>query len=438
MGQSARVIDTTGVTSPPIDLDCAIVGAGAAGLATAIFTLDRRPDARIAVLDGARRPGAKILVSGGSRCNVTNTIVTEADFNGGRPAVIRRILRSLPVADTVAFFDGIGVPLHEEAGGKLFPDSNRSRDVLDALLRELGRLGAEVRSDHRVTDVTADGGGFRVTTSQGPLRARAVVLATGGLSLPKTGSDGAGYELARRLGHTIIPTTPALAPLLLDTDKAAALATLSGVTLPVRLELRVNGAVTVRIPGSLLWTHFGVSGPVVLDVSRHWLRSRLDGDAPELHANLCPDDSFDSIEARWIELSRRQPRISIQTALSTMLSASLGSALLERLRLPAETTLAELSRADRRQLVHSMVELPLPVADSRGYAFAEATAGGVDLSEINPSTMESRRRAGLFLVGEILDVDGRIGGFNFQWAWSSAHVAARALARHEGGDPARP
>ena len=388
-----------------------------------------------------RRPpsGAKILVSGGSRCNVTNAIVTESDFNGGRPAVIRTILRGLPVADTVAFFSDIGVPLHEEASGKLFPDSNRSRDVLEALLRELDRLGAGVRSDHRVSAVAADDGGFLVTTSQGPLRARSVVLATGGLSLPKTGSDGAGYEFARRFGHTIIPTTPALAPLVLDAAKAAALAALSGVTLPVRLDLRVNGAVTARLPGSLLWTHFGVSGPVVLDMSRHWLRSRLDGGAPDLHASLCPDDSFDSLDAKFIELSRRQPRISIQTALSTMLAASIGTALAERLQLPSETTLAELSRADRRQLVHAMVELPLPVTDSRGYAFAEATAGGVDLSEINPSTMESRRRPGLFLVGEILDVDGRIGGFNFQWAWSSAYVAARTLAtRRAGAEPARP
>jgi predicted Rossmann fold flavoprotein len=417
-----------------MELDVAIVGAGAAGLATAIFTLRRHPGARIALLDGARRPGAKILVSGGSRCNVTNVVVTEADFNGGRPAVIRTILRALPVSETVSFFHGIGVPLHEEPNGKLFPDSNRSRDVLDALLGELGRLGAEVRNEHRVTDVTPDGSGFQVTTSRGPLRVRTVVLATGGLSLPKTGSDGAGYSFARRLGHSIVPTTPALAPLLLEADHQASLARLSGITLPVRLDLRVNGVVGTRIAGSMLWTHFGVSGPVVLDMSRHWLRGRLNQHVLQLHASLCPNESFDTLEARWIDLARQQPRISVQTALSTMLSASLGSALLERLGLTPAETLAALTRADRRRLVHTMLELPLPVLDSRGYSYAEATAGGVDLGEIDPSTMESRRCPGLYLVGEILDVDGRIGGFNFQWAWSSAHVAARALARRCGGE----
>jgi predicted Rossmann fold flavoprotein len=289
-----------------------------------------------------------------------------------------------------------------------------------------------------VVDLAPDDDGFLVTTSQGPIRARTVVLATGGLSLPKTGSDGAGYGFARRFGHTIVATTPALAPLLLDAGGDGIRTALSGVTHTVRLDLRVNGVVETRIAGSMLWTHFGVSGPAVLDMSRHWLRGRLDGPGLRLHASLCPDDTFDTLEARWLDLGRRQPRISIQTALSTMLPTSLGCALLESLNLRPELTLAELSRADRRRVVHVMLELPLPVIDSRGYTYAEATAGGVDLSEIDPSTMESRRCPRLYLVGEILDVDGRIGGFNFQWAWSSAHVAARALARRLTGAPSRP
>jgi predicted Rossmann fold flavoprotein len=338
--------------------------------------------------------------------------------------VIRTILRALPVFATIAFFHEIGVPLHEEPGGKLFPDSNRSRDVLDALLTELGRLGGEIRTDHRVVDVAPDQGDFLVTTSQGSIRARHVVLATGGLSLPKSGSDGAGYALARRFGHAIVPPTPALAPLLLENGRAA----LSGVTHPVRLDLRVSGAIAARVAGSMLWTHFGISGPAALDISRHWLRARLNGLPVQLQASLCPADTFESLEKSWLELARRQPRISVQTALSTMLPSSLGSAVLDSLGLGPEQTLAGLSREDRRRIVHAMLELPLPVTDSRGYSYAEATAGGVDLGEINPTSMESRRWKGLYLVGEILDVDGRIGGFNFQWAWSSAHVAARAIA----------
>ena len=202
-------------TLPPSS-DIAVVGAGAAGLAAAIFIRRFNQDRSVVLLDGAQRPGAKILVSGGSRCNVTNIVVTERDFWGGRPAIIRRVLRAFPVADTVAFFREIGIALHEEANGKFFPDSNRARDVLDALLREGDRAGVTLAPGHRVLGVNQSNGQFTVVTSAGELRADTVVLATGGKSLPKSGSDGAGYEMAKRLGHTIVPTTPALAPLVLS------------------------------------------------------------------------------------------------------------------------------------------------------------------------------------------------------------------------------
>jgi predicted Rossmann fold flavoprotein len=411
------------------DIDVVVVGAGAAGLATAIFTRQRQPAARVLLLDGARRPGAKILVSGGSRCNVTNVSVVDADYNGGRRAIIRRILRRLSVPETVEWFQGLGVPLHEEENGKLFPDSNRSRDVLDAFLRELERRGVELRTDHRVLDVAAKDGRFLVTTSRGPIAAGAVVLGTGGLSLPKTGSDGAGYALARQFGHSIVSTTPALVGLVLDADTPHSLhREVSGVAHEARLDLRVNGAVVTRVRGSLLWTHFGISGPAALDMSRHWLRAREDGGAPQVTAALVPDHTFEGLDARWLALVRTQPRASIQTALSSMLPGSLASVLLDRLNVAGRGTLADLPRDVRRRLVHALLEWPMPVTGSRGYSYAEVTAGGVSLDEIDPGTMQSRLMPGLYLVGEILDVDGRLGGFNFQWAWSSARVAAEALA----------
>lgn len=286
-------------------LDVVMVGAGAAGLATAIFTKRANPDARVALLEGARQPGAKILVSGGSRCNVTNVVVTEADFNSGRPAVVRRVLRALPVDDTVTFFAGLGVSLHEEPNGKLFPDSNRSRDVLNALLAEASRLGVDVRAGTRVTGIVRDASVFRVTTSTGALRAHAVVLATGGLSLPKTGSDGWGYTAATALGHSIVATTPALAPLVIDSTADRSIhGTLSGVSMPVRLDVRIDGQVATRLHGSMLWTHFGVSGPVAMDASRHWLRARLDGRDVQLTSSLCPGETFESLEREWVESVR--------------------------------------------------------------------------------------------------------------------------------------
>jgi len=411
------------------DFDVAIVGAGAAGLATAIFAKRFGPDVRIALFDGARTPGAKILVSGGSRCNVTNSVVTESDFNGGRPAIIRRILRALPVTETVDFFQKMDVPLHEEPGGKLFPDSERSRDVLEALLREAARAGTHLRWNHRVLDVARDDGTFRLATSQGVVTSRSLVLATGGLSLPKTGSDGWGYGIAQRLGHTLVPTTPALVPLVIPGDDASAIhRNLSGVSLPVRLDVRVDGKVSARIPGSLLWTHFGVSGPATLDASRHWLRARLDGRQVALSASLCPSETFESLEHAWTSSTRTRPRTSLQTIVAALLPASVATAVLDRVGIRSAHTLAELTREARRTLIQALLEWPLPVSDSRGYNYAEVTAGGVTLTEVDPSSMSSRTCPGLTLVGEILDVDGRIGGFNFQWAWSTARVAGEALA----------
>ena len=271
--------------------DVLIVGAGAAGLATAIFTRRNNPGMSVILLEGARRPGAKILISGGSRCNVTNTVVTGRDFWGGRPAIVRRVLRAFPVDATTTFFRELGVALHEEEDGKLFPDSNRSRDVLEALLREAGRSGVALLTDRRVVDVQRATDGFRITLAGGEMSARFVVLATGGRSLPKTGSDGAGLGMAERLGHSIVPTAPALVPLVLDgTDPFHA--QLSGVSQPVELSIRVDGAVATRLSGSMLWTHFGISGPVALNASRHWLRAAIEGRQVRLTANFCSGDSF--------------------------------------------------------------------------------------------------------------------------------------------------
>ncbi len=409
-----------------MDKDIVIVGAGAAGLTAAIFARQLSGRA-VRLVDGAAKPGAKILVSGGSRCNVTNAVVTERDYWGGRRTIIRRVLSRLPVPHTIAFFESLGVPLKEEATAKLFPRSDRSRDVLDALLAAARGLGVTIMPSTRVHRVAPVGSGFELETSQGPMRTSSVVLATGGLSLPKTGSDGGGLTIARGLGHTIVRTTPALAPLVLAAPGVHE--RLSGVAQDLELALRVDGKVTERIPGAMLWTHFGISGPAALDMSRHWLRARLEGREVALTAHLRPGQSFEFVETEWTNSAARQPRLALQNALAEMLPASVATALLDALRLDGTIRLAQLTRDSRRALSHALTALSLPVNDSRGYSYAEATAGGVALDEIDPATMESRKCAGLFFVGEMLDVDGRLGGFNFQWAWSSARTAAEGLAR---------
>jgi predicted Rossmann fold flavoprotein len=415
----------------PVSCDVAIVGGGAAGLATSIFLRQAHPSLHVVVLEGARKPGAKILVSGGSRCNVTNATVRETDFwTAGRRTTIRRILRAMPVDDTVAWFAAMGVPLHEEADGKLFPDSNRARDVLDALLNETARVGADVWSSARVTDVTRrNSEDFVVDTARGPLAARAVVLATGGRSLPKSGSDGAGYAMAQKLGHTIVATIPALAPLVLASDAERPwFASLSGVSHTVELAVWIDGSVAHRLRGAVLWTHFGVSGPAALNASRHWERAHEEGRPVRLTASFLPGSSYDRADAQLRAMGAERPRAGVATLLAQLLPASLASVLAAQAGITVGQPLAQLTRDERRRLARTLVELELPVIASRGFTYAEATAGGVDLSEIDSGTMESRVCPGLYLVGEVLDVDGRLGGFNFQWAWASGMVAARGIA----------
>ena len=401
-----------------------IVGGGAAGLAAAIFCARAGREQRVVCVDGARRVGAKILVSGGARCNVTNRIVTERDFWGGDSRVVRNVLRAFPASRAVRFFEDLGVSLHEEEDGKLFPDSNRSRTVLDALLREVEQSGAALHTARRVVAVDRSDGGFVVETEAGEAyRTRVVVLATGGRSLPKTGSDGTGYGLSQRLGHGYIETTPALVPLVLEDSVHTRLA---GVSHPAALTLRREGRSALRLEGALLWTHFGASGPLVLNASRHWLRARLDRQEPEVVLNLMPGETFESTDA-WLQAQQRdRPRASVRAVLAARLPASVAEAWTEATGLN-ETTMAHVAKNDRRRLVRALTESLLSVRDSRGYNFAEVTAGGIPLGEIDPATMESRICPGLYLIGEILDVDGRLGGFNFQWAWSSAWVAAQAI-----------
>jgi predicted Rossmann fold flavoprotein len=413
-----------------LKIDVLIVGGGAAGLATAIFAARRRPDRKILVLDSARKLGAKILVSGGGRCNVTNRVVTEADFRGGSPRFVRRVLRAFRVEQTIQFFAELGVALHEEENGKLFPDSNRARTVLDALLDEAGRRGVEVLAGHRVVSLARRDMGFIVTTAGETLGAERVVLATGGLSLPKTGSDGLGLQIASRLGHSLVATTPALVPLVLQGDFHRAI---SGVSQPALLKVSAEGKPPSRVEGSLLWTHFGASGPAVLDASRYWCRARLEGCDPKVSANLVPGSDFEKTEKRLLSLAAERPRLKVQNVLGSLIPASVGRAVLAHLGISEETPVGQLGRDDRRRLVHSLFEWPLRVADSRGYSFAEATAGGVPLEEVDPRTMASLKCPELYLVGEMLDVDGRLGGFNFQWAWSTGFVAGASVVASRVG-----
>ena len=405
--------------------DVVIIGAGAAGLAAAIFAARAAPMLNVRCLDGARRIGAKILVSGGSRCNVTNRSVDERDFSSGARRPVRSVLRAFPAARAVEFFTSLGVSLHEEEDGKLFPDTNRSRTVLDALLRAADDHGISIHSNTRVEEVVRADTGFMVRSGAATWHAARVVLATGGRSLPKTGSDGFGYSLATRLGHGYVETTPALAPLILEGDRHQAL---SGISHVAALICGI-GDDRVRREGSLLWTHFGISGPAALDISRHWHRAELEQRPSRIVIDVCPGRTSADLD-QWLQQQREtRPRALVETIVGTLLPAAVAAQWCRDAGVRDDATMTHMTRDERRALVQALKETELKVRDSRGYGYAEVTAGGIPLDEVDAASMESRICPGLHLVGEILDVDGRLGGFNFQWAWSSGWVAGHALAR---------
>ncbi len=390
--------------------DVVVAGAGAAGLMAAIFAA--REGARVVALDGAKRIGAKILISGGGRCNVTHDVIEATAFNGNRNS-IGKVLRTFSIAETVAFFQEIGVELKRESTGKLFPVTDRARTVLDALLGAARDAGAEVLPGHRVTALRPE---FVVRTSSGDFEARSVVLASGGRSVPKTGSDGAGYDLARSLGHSVTATFPALVPLILPGGHW--MTRLSGTSVDSLLEVRsMSGRVLARQRGPMLFTHFGISGPVVLDISRHWIAHH----PCRLVASFLPDSTFELLEHSL--LAHQNPQATVASVLRALLSERLIEAVCDSAAVSSVTPLGKLRRPDRRQLIRSLIDVEIPVVRDRGFDYAEVTAGGVPLSEVELPTMQSRIRSRVFLCGEILDVDGRIGGYNFQWAWASGRLA---------------
>jgi predicted flavoprotein YhiN len=435
-----------------------VVGAGAAGLTAAIRAGEA--GARVTLLNAHPRLGLKILMSGGTRCNVTHRKVTERDFHGGSANVVRRILSAFTPEQTRRWFeDELGVALKLEETGKYFPVSDDAQTVLDALLAACERAGVTLRKGARVVRLERAGAGGEATASDAPrwragiepvrgsgdlgegtartgetdfalpagepaewIEADGVVLASGGLSFPRTGSDGTGYALALRLGHTIVPTTPALTPLV-AVDPMCQSA--QGVTLEAELALWVDGRVAERVTGSLLFAHFGVTGPAALDLSRWW--HAAEGKPRRVTMSFTPGMTLETLEHEWLEYVLANPRRGVRTWLGERLPERIADTLTAESGLGGGA-ISQVKRERRLTLLRGLLERDLGVTGTLGYEKAEVTAGGVPLAEVDASTLESRVAPELWLCGEILDVEGRLGGFNFQWSWSSGTVAGRAAA----------
>ena len=415
-------------SSPQIVPHVVVLGAGAAGLVAAQFAA--REGARVTLVERTRTGGKKIVVAGGGRCNVLPSTVDPGRFvTSSSPNLLRRMLLSWPLDEQVRFFeDEMGIPLALEAEtGKLFPASNRATDVRDALTRACRQLDVDMRFRTTVTalgppeaSASAPGAsGWRVETDAGPIAADRVVVATGGLSVPKTGSDGFGLAAAERLGHRMTPTYPALTPLLAE---GAPHADLSGVSLTASVEAPARKA-GMRTRGGFLFTHRGYSGPAVLDVSHRATLARAAGERQPLRVAWTDADA-----GAWDARLQDHGPGTVATLLRAALPTRLADALLAHAEVPPDRARAELRRDERRRLVAALTAFELPWTGDEGYRKAEVTGGGVGLGEVHPGTLESRRQPGLYFCGEVLDAFGPIGGYNFMWAWSTGRLAGVASA----------
>ncbi|HEX5136365.1 MAG TPA: NAD(P)/FAD-dependent oxidoreductase [Planctomycetota bacterium] len=390
----------------PESADVVILGAGAAGLWAAGTAAARGK--KVLLLEKNPRVGVKILASGGTHCNVTTTLeghaLSEAfGRDGGR--FLRPSLRRLGPRDVRNELDALGVPTEEGEWEKVWPKSRRASDVAHALLRRALAAGATVRTGAAVLDLRP---GFVVRTSRGDVTAPKIIVTVGGRSYPKSGTTGDGYAWLQSLGHTIVRPTPALVPLVIDLPWVRALA---GITVP-QARVWVDRKADRRRP--LLFTHTGLSGPGAMDVSRWFELGPAD-----LHVDFLPDVSEEELRTAIAQSKR--------IAKALPLPARLAEALCEAEGVRGQQPGGETSRAHRHALLMAVKRWTPPVSGTRGFDHAEVTAGGVALPEVDPSTMESRIAKGLFVAGEILDVDGPIGGFNFQSAFSTGHAAGLAV-----------
>ena len=405
-------------------VDGIVVGGGPAGMFAAITAAEKGK--KVLLLEKNHRLGKKLLITGKGRCNVTNhctgqEVLQNTPRNG---RFLFSAMAAFPPEKTYAFFESHGCPLKVERGNRVFPVSDRSQSVLDCLQDELRRLHVTVREE-RVTEIlTAEGRVTGVRTDRGSHEAGWVILATGGVSYPATGSTGDGYRMAEVLGHTIVPQEGSLVPLEAEED-CKQMQGLSLRNVGVKL-LGAKGKVLYQDFGELLFTHFGVSGPTVLSASCH-----MKGEGCHLLLDLKPALDEAKLDARILRDLEMYQNRAMENALTDLLPRSMIPVVLRRLEIAPDMQANSLTKQKRRALVELLKAFPVEILGKRPVSEAIITSGGVKVSEINPKTMESKLVPGLYFAGEIIDCDAYTGGFNLQIAWATAHAAAISAAENE-------
>ncbi|TGY33072.1 NAD(P)/FAD-dependent oxidoreductase [Stenotrophomonas maltophilia] len=391
-----------------IRCDVLVIGAGAAGLMCALTAGQR--GRIVQVIDHANKVGKKILMSGGGRCNFTNTGTTPANFLSANPHFCKSALARYTPGDFIEMVERHGIAYHEKELGQLFCDVS-SKQIVRMLVDECQAAGVQIRTDCGVDKVERGADGFHVHTAQGHFHAASLVVATGGLSIPSLGATGFGYELARQFGHTVLPTRAGLVPLTLSGTHQERFHDLSGVALPVAARC---GDVAFR--NSMLITHRGVSGPAILQISSFW----QPGD--DLRLDLLPDRDAET----WLrDMKRDRGAAELRTVLSEVVPRRLALRLCEHW-LP-DRPMRQIDERQLREAAALLQDFPLVASGTEGYRTAEVTLGGVDTRKVSSSTFESQLVPGLHFIGEVLDVTGWLGGYNFQWAWACGHAAGQVV-----------
>ena len=399
-----------------------VIGGGAAGIMAAIRASEC--GAKVTLFEKMPKIGRKLRITGKGRCNLTNTadmaeIIKNIPGNG---KFLFSALKNFSSADTVKFFNELGIVTKIERGGRIFPASDDANEVIDALTRKLAILGVEIKINSPVTDILAENKKIIGVVVGGKIfKADAVILATGGASYPATGSTGDGFRLARRLGHTITEILPALVPLEVEEDF---IKDLQGLSLKnVRVKLLADGKKIAEQFGEMLFTHFGVSGPIILTLSRQAAKFLAEKKFVELEINLKPALTPEQLDARILRDFAKFKGKIIKNALVELLPAKLIPIVLDLAYLPEEKRVDKIKQAERRRLIEILRALPLTITRTRPIEEAIVTSGGISVKELDPRTMQSKIIEGLFIVGEVADVDGFTGGFNLQAAWSMGFAA---------------
>lgn len=399
--------------------DLAIIGGGAAGMMAAITA--SRLKKSVVLIEKNAELGRKILATGNGRCNLTNKFTKVDRYHGGNPKFIEQVLAQFDQFKTIKFFEELGLVLKEENLGRMFPRTDEAKTVVNAMIYELEKNKVEISLNDQARKIE-HGDNFKITLQSGKIvESDKLIITTGGTAAPHLGTSGDAYYWLKNMGHTITPLYPALTPL---ETKEIWTKELQGLKIEAKISTSINGNISYEKNGDALFTHFGVSGPAAMAQSGI-IENNIDKDV-KIHIDLFPEETVKELDNKLVKIIEVNGAKQLKNTLAGLIPTNLAEAILKNLKIDPDKKSAEISKLDRAKIVEILKNIELTVSGVRPFKEAQVTHGGVNLDEVDANTLESKKVQGLYLAGEVLNVDGDSGGFNLQWAWSSGHLAGKS------------